>query len=304
MAGSGRRRPLRISDIVFGIGPMINAAGRMADAGQAVRLLLTQEPKVADDYVRVLTHRNRLRKEYDRRLAEEAATMFEEMPDRESRSSLVLYQPHWHQGVVGIAASRMVERFHRPSIILTRSDQLVVGSARSVRGLDIHEAIHRCRDLLVEFGGHRHAAGLKMDPGNVAAFQDRFEAVVRDMLPPGALAPTVEYAAELPLQEITPAFWRILRQFAPFGPGNRSPVFLARRVRDAGFSRILRGNHLRLSIRQEGSAVFSGIAFGRADAYAKVATRRPFDLCFSLEEDRFQGDNRLQLVVKDLRFSD
>lgn len=304
LAASGRRRPVRISDIVFGIGPMINAAGRMADAEQAVKLLLTRDPKVADDYVRVLAHRNGLRREYDRRLAEEAAAMFEEMPDREERSSLVLYQPHWHQGVVGIAASRMVERFHRPSIILTRSDHLVVGSARSVRGLDIHEAIHRCRDLLIDFGGHRHAAGLKMPPGNVAVFQDRFEAVVREMLPPGAPAPTVGYAAELPLREITPAFWRILRQFAPFGPGNRNPVFLARGVRDAGFSRVLRGNHLRLSVRQGDSAVFAGIAFDQGGAYAKVATRRPFDICFSLEEDRFRGDDRIQLVVKDLRFSE
>jgi single-stranded-DNA-specific exonuclease len=297
---SGRKRPLSISDIVFGLAPMINAAGRLADADQAVKLMLSREKKVAFDHARVLEHRNKLRKEFDRRMAEEARDLFLETPEWESRRSVVLYQPHWHKGVVGIVASRMVEQFHRPTIILTESNGMAVGSARSVRGFDIHEAIRMCDDLLVSFGGHSHAAGLTLRKEDVPSFQDRFEGVAQTILDPLCLIPRIDIAAELNLEEITPKFLRLLQKFAPFGPGNRNPVFVSRGVRDNGYSRLLKGNHLRLSIIQEDSQPFQGIAFGMGPRISEIAKGRPFDICYTIEENEWQGSRMARLVVKDL----
>ncbi len=297
---SQRQRPLSISDIVFGLAPMINAAGRLADADQAVKLMLSHNRKIAEDYARVLEYRNKLRKEFDQRIAEEAAELFEEMPDWEDRRSLVLYQPHWHKGVVGIVASRMVERFHRPSIILTESGGNIVGSARSVKGFDIHEAIHSCQDLLINFGGHTHAAGLTLAPENLPYFQDRFEGYVSSHLSEDLLHPVIHYAAELNLEEITPKFWRILHQFGPFGPGNRNPIFLTRGVTDTGYSKTLKGIHLKLSVKQNQSKAFSGIAFGLGEKVDQVISQQPFDLFYTLEENKWQGKRMLQLGVKDI----
>ncbi len=295
-----RERPLSISDIVFGLAPMINAAGRLADADQAVKLMLAHNRKIAEDYARVLEHRNKLRKEFDQRIAEEAAELFQEMPDWEDRRSIVLYQPHWHKGVVGIVASRMVEKFHRPSIILTESGGKVVGSARSVRGYDVHQAIHSCEDLLINFGGHTHAAGLTLAPENLPYFQDRFEGYVSSTLTEDLMQPIQYYAAELDFAQITPKFWRILHQFGPFGPGNRNPVFLTRGVTDTGYSRTLKKEHLHLSVQQKDSKVFSGVAFGRGSEAGKVLNREPFDLYYTLEENKWQGKRTLQLAVKDI----
>ncbi len=299
---SKRQRPLTISDIVFGLGPLINAAGRLADAQQAVRMMLSQAASVAYDYGRVLEHRNNLRKEFDQRIAKEARDLFLSDPFCESRKSIVLYQPHWHKGVVGIVASRMVEEFHRPTIILTESEGKIVGSARSIQGFDIHEAIGMCKDLLITFGGHTHAAGLSLYPENLLFFQERFEAVVDTLANPAIFTPEIEVACELPLTDLTPNFWTILRQFAPFGPGNPNPVFVARGVQDTGYSRVLKGNHLRLAIGQSGSAAFSGIAFGRGDEYANMSFRRPFDICFNLEANNWNQQTTVQLMVKDLKF--
>ncbi len=303
LIGASRREPpLTISDIVFGLGPMINAAGRLADADQAVRLMLAAEMSVAVDYARVLSHRNDLRREFDQRIAGEAQQLFEQDPRWPERRSMVLYQPHWHKGVVGIAAARMVEQYHRPAIILTESEGKIVGSARSIRGFDIHKAIGRCRDLLVSFGGHAHAAGLSLFPENLVAFQERFEAVVETTASPDIFAPEISVAAEIELKDITPAFWHILRQFAPFGPGNRNPNFVVRGVRDTGYSRSLRSNTLRLAVAQPGSTPQYGVAFGQGAALEKVQTRRPFDICFNLQENRWDGHTSLQMVVKDMQF--
>ncbi len=299
---SKRQRPLCISDIVFGLGPIINAAGRLADADQAVRLLLSKSKEVAFDYGRVLVHRNTLRKEFDQRIATEAKALFQQNPDWATTRSIVLYQPHWHKGVIGIAAARMVEQFHRPAIILTKSEQMVVGSARSIPGFDMHQAIKKCEDLLISFGGHTHAAGLTLRPGDVLFFQERFEAVADLMISDEMLVPVIELASEMSLKDLTPAFWNILKQFAPFGPGNMSPVFVARQVKDIGYSKVLSGNHLRLAIKQDDSAPFYGIAFDSGAWHAKIATKQPFDLCFSLNENNWNDNTYLQLQVKDLKF--
>ncbi|MFN7119950.1 MAG: single-stranded-DNA-specific exonuclease RecJ, partial [Saprospiraceae bacterium] len=254
---SKRPRPLTISDIVFGLGPMINAAGRLADAQQAVRMLLSNDANVAYDYGRVLENRNKLRKEFDQRIFQEARELFLQDPNWRERKSIVLYQPHWHKGVVGIVASRMVDEFHRPTIILTDSDGKVAGSARSIPGFDIHEAIGMSKKLLITFGGHAHAAGLSLYPEDVPYFQDRFEATVTTLATPDIFEPEIEVAAEIQLTAITPGFWNILKQFAPFGPGNHNPTFVARSVQDVGYSRILTGNHLRICVKQGDSMPFS-----------------------------------------------
>lgn len=294
---SRRTRPLSISDIVFGLAPMINAAGRLADADHAVKLMLAQDRYVAAEYARVLEYRNQLRRDFDQRTAEEAGALF---ADYESeRSSIVLYQPHWHKGIVGIAAARMVERFHRPAILLTRSGHIATGSARSVPGFDLHEALGLCSDLLISYGGHAHAAGLSLLPENVPAFWDRFEAVTQLLLPREALRRVIAVHAEIDFEEITPGFWKILRQFAPFGPGNRSPVFVTRGVSDTGFSRLLKGAHIKLSLRQ-GKQVFSGIAFQQAEVFPIVAGRRQVDICYTLEENTWDDRTALELMVKDI----
>lgn len=299
---SKREPPLTISDIVFGIGPMINAAGRLADAEQAVRLMLSAEPSVAADYARVLEYRNQLRREFDQRIAQEARELWERHPNWQEKRSIVLYQPHWHKGVVGIVAARMVENYHRPTIILTRSGNHVVGSARSVRGFDIHQAIGMCSDLLISYGGHAHAAGLTMRPEDVLFFQDRFDAVVDTLASDDVFVPEIQVDAEIDLTDITDNFWNILRQFAPFGPCNRSPVFVCRNVRDTGYSRLLKESHVRLTIGQPGSPAFYGIAFGQGADFKRVKTRKPFDVCFTLQENKWAGKSSLQLMVKDMKF--
>lgn len=299
---SKRQRPLSISDVVFGLGPMINAAGRLADAQQAVRMLLSNDANVAYDYGRVLETRNKLRKEFDQRIFQEARALFLKDPNWRERKSIVLYQPHWHKGVVGIVAARMVDEFHRPTIILTDSDGKVAGSARSIPGFDIHEAIGMSKNLLVSFGGHAHAAGLSLYPEDVIYFQERFEATVSTLAAPTIFEADIEVAAAIQLEEITPSFWNILKQFAPFGPGNHNPTFVAKGVQDVGYSRILTGNHLRICVKQGSSESFVGIAFGRGDDFSKVWTRQPFDLCFNLQENHWQDRTSLQLMVKDMKF--
>jgi len=299
---SGRQHPLTVSDIVFGLGPMINAAGRLADAGQAVRLLLSNEVDTAADYARILEYRNKLRREFDQRVAEEARALLTEETDWEQRCSIVLYQKHWHKGVVGIVASRMVEQFSRPAIVLTESEGRLVGSARSVAGFDLYEGLRACKDLLISFGGHTHAAGLSLMPQNLQIFKDRFETIAQVALSQTPPVPVVNIAAEIELKDITPKFWNILRQFAPFGPGNRNPVFAVHGAVNAGYSRLLTGNHLRLSVKQNDAPIFYGVAFGQGDVLPKILSGKPFDLCFTIEEQTWEERTSLQLMVKDLKF--
>lgn len=298
---SGRNRPLNISDIVFGIAPMINAAGRLADAEQASRLMLAEDKAVADEYARVLGQRNKIRKEFDQRTAEEAKALYLQNAYLANRQSLVLFQAHWHKGIVGITASRMVEAFHRPTVILTEAGGLAVGSARSVQGFDLYEALELCKDLLINYGGHAHAAGLSLRPENVPAFADRFEGAVTTLLNGEQLIPEVKIAATIQLEEITTKFWRILKQFAPFGPHNRSPVFASYGVRDTGASRELKNNHLELFLQQGNSPVFKGIGFGLGHHLKAIKKHATLDICYTLQENLWQGKRSLQLVVRDIK---
>ena len=300
---SGRKRPFNISDIVFGLAPMLNAAGRLADAGQASKLMLATDKTVAYEHARVLQHRNKIRKEFDQRTVEEAKAIYAQNTDWVQRQSLILYQPHWHKGIVGITASRMVEAIHKPTVILTEANGMAVGSARSVPGFDLHEALSMCEDLLINFGGHAYAAGLSLRPTDVPAFTDRFEGAVASLLAGQVVVPEISIAAAIKLEEITPKFWRVLKQFAPFGPQNRSPVFACYDVQDTGASRILRGEHLELLIKQGNSPVFKGIGFGLGHHLDLIRKTDRFDVCFTLQENTWQGNRNLQLVIRDVKGS-
>jgi single-stranded-DNA-specific exonuclease len=297
---SGRRYPLEVSDVVFGIGPMINAAGRLGDARDAVRVLLAAERSSALEAAGNLAVRNRERKQADQSTADAARHRVLDDPAAAVRKSIVLFDPGWHKGIVGIVASRIVEQFHRPAVILTESRGKAVGSARSVPGFDLHAALSRCEHLFSSFGGHAFAAGVQMPVENVPVFTALFEKIVCETMPPEAETPEIEISGMLDFADITPAFWRTLRQFAPFGPGNMTPVFWAKGVTDTGQSRLLTNNHVRLSVRQASGPVFSGVGFGLGEAFQAVQGG-PFDLAFSLFDDDWQGERVLALMVRGIR---
>ena len=222
------------------------------------------------------------------------------------RNSTVLYNPEWHKGVIGIVASRLLDHFYRPTVVLTRSNGMVTGSARSVNGFDLYKAIESCSDLLVNFGGHKYAAGLTMKVQNLQRFKERFEQAVSDNIDPDQLIPVVEIDTELQLTEITDKFFRILKQFQPFGPENTSPVFLSENVVDNGYGRTVgaNGEHLKLTLIQEENPfeVFPAIGFHRGSDFAKVNKGVPFDICYQLMENDFRGRVDLQIHILDMKF--
>ena len=291
---SNIQQPYTISDIVFGLAPRLNAAGRLDDARHAVNLLIAGTMKEAKELVSALEYQNTLRKEFDRRLVEEALDL------EATHKSLVLFKEHWHKGVLGIAAAKLAKRYFRPSVVLSASNELITGSARSVGNFDLYQALQMCEDLLVNFGGHRHAAGLSLRRTDLIPFTDRFEAAVQLLSAEEPFENTLYYTP-IQLADITPSFWKILKQFAPFGPANRNPTFYCSGVVDTGFSRILKGEHLRLSIKQGQSDYFTGIGFGMGVYYETIKTKQPFDICFSIQENHWQGETHLQLMVKGIR---
>jgi len=296
-----RPKPLTIMDLVFGLGPMINAAGRLGDARDAVKLLLSADKNSALDAAQHLVRRNSDRRTVDYATADEARQRFRDVPGWEEKKSIVLFDPAWHKGVIGISASRIAEDFYKPTVILTQSNGRAVGSARSVRGFDLYAALQHCEDLFFSYGGHAHAAGMQMPLENVHAFTERFENVVRDSIVPESESPSIDIAAKIELNQITREFWAVLRQFEPFGPHNMSPVFWAENVRDTGHSRLLDNNHVRLSICQgNGKPIFTGIGFSLGKAFEAVKNA-PFDIAFSLREEAWQGTRKLAMYVKDIR---
>ncbi|MFT5168842.1 MAG: single-stranded-DNA-specific exonuclease, partial [Saprospiraceae bacterium] len=298
---SSKKEKLKIEDIVFGIGPMINAAGRIGDAKQAVRLLLSEDSAVTADYARLLKQRNQLRKEFDKSIVAEAIAIHENTAGWEEQKSIVLFHPEWHKGVIGIAASRIVDRYYRPTIILTESNGKAVGSARSIPGFDIYETIKSCSHLLENFGGHQHAAGLTLAIENVPQFKNAFEEAVQARHSSPAKEPEIKYFAELSLNELTADFWKALQAFAPFGPLNRNPVFASRNVVDAGYSQLLKEKHLRLHIYQKDSFSVKAIAFNQEVHFSKIKSQA-FDICYTIQENHWRDKVTLQLNVKDIKF--
>ncbi|PSK94917.1 single-stranded-DNA-specific exonuclease RecJ [Taibaiella chishuiensis] len=295
-------RDLNISDLVFIIAPRINAAGRMDDARKAIDLFIEEDPLRSKELAEVLHADNFDRKEVDKSMTEEAINLMQQDVAGANNKSTVLFQPHWHKGVVGIVASRLIDHYYRPTIVLTESNGKVTGSARSVNGFNIYEAIHQCGDLLENYGGHYFAAGMTMHPDNLAAFRERFEQVVRDTIEPGSLQPVIDIDAEIRLSDITPGFFNIIRQFEPYGPTNLRPVFMSRAVSDwKGYSRVVKEMHIRFVVAQQEGFSITGIGFGMVDKFGLVAGGQPFDIIYTIDENEWNGSKTLQLKVIDIR---
>ena len=298
----GAREPLHIYNLVFMIAPRVNAAGRMDDARKAVQLFVSETYEEALTYAELLHNDNSERKEADASITEEALELILQQKTWITRKSTVVYQPHWHKGVVGIVASRLIEHHYRPTVVLTESGGYVAGSARSVPGFNLYEAIHACREYLLGYGGHFAAAGLTLHKDHIDAFREKFEEVVAASITEDQLMPVLLIDAEIRLSDITDTFYNIIRQMEPFGPGNMTPVFVARGVKDDG-SRIVKEKHLRFKIRQENKS-FTGIGFQLAHKFSVIESGRPFDIVFKIDENEWQGQKNLQLRVEDVRTSD
>ncbi|MFN7294715.1 MAG: single-stranded-DNA-specific exonuclease RecJ, partial [Bacteroidota bacterium] len=296
-------KKLSISDIVFTIAPRINAAGRIASGNTAVELLISDNPEDALSSGEEINNTNSERKTLDQHITKHAFSMVEEDKNSHLKKSTVVYHPEWHKGVVGIVASRLTEKFYRPTIVLTSSNGMATGSARSVKDFDVYKAIEACSDLLEQYGGHKYAAGLTLKTENIPSFIEKFEQIVSATIEDHLLTPEVEIDAEIKLTDLDAKFLRILKQLAPFGPGNMAPVFLARGVSDKGYARIVGNNHLKLDIYQEDTRLcFPAIAFNAADKYGSVSEKGTFDICFTVEENEFNGTTTLQLNIKDIKF--
>ena len=300
---SDLKRQLSINNLVFMIAPRVNAAGRMDDARKAVQMFIAPSFEEALSYAEMLHSDNTDRKEADISITEEALAIIEKEGDLAKRHSTVVYQPHWHKGVVGIVASRLIEKYYRPTVVLTRSGDVVAGSARSVSGFNLYEAIHACREHLLGYGGHFAAAGMTLLPEQVPLFRAKFEEIVSSTIEPRLLVPEITIDAAIQFRDLTPSFFKILSQMEPFGPENARPVFMAARVFDSGYSRIVKDFHIRFSLRQE-NIIFNGIGFNMADRFSLLQGGRPVDLVFTLDENEWNGEKHLQLKVLDLRLSE
>ncbi|GAB4133171.1 MAG: single-stranded-DNA-specific exonuclease RecJ [Raineya sp.] len=306
VAGFSENKDMTITNVVFGIGPRINAAGRIEHANNAVKLLICKNEEEADSYVRLIQENNNDRKDFDKNITQEALQMIEANQMQNAKST-VLYKENWHKGVIGIVASRCIEHYHRPTIILTHSNGKAAGSARSVPDFDVHEAIEACSDLLEQFGGHKHAAGLTLKIENISAFQQRFEQVVAAKILPEQLVPRIDVDMKLPLRSANDRFMRILNQIAPFGPGNMQPTFVSENVVALPDSTKLVGKdepqiHLKFKVKQTDSAEFDCIAFGMGQHIERISSGQPFHICYHLEENHFNGKTTLQLRIKDIKF--
>jgi single-stranded-DNA-specific exonuclease len=299
----GITKPLSISDLVFVIGPRVNAAGRMDDARKAVEFFIETDPERIHDLASALHSDNDDRKEVDKSITEEALAMIANDEMLLSRKSTVLYQPHWHKGVVGIVASRLIDHYYRPTILLTSANGKATGSARSVSGFNIYEAIHECRDLLDNYGGHFFAAGVTMREERIHDFITRFEEIVSARITPEQQVPEIEIDAEIPLSLVKPAFFNLIKQFEPFGPANMRPLFITRNLYDyQGNSNIVKELHLRVCAHQKNGPIVEGIGFNLSSKY-DIVRNGPFDMVYHIEENEYNGNVRLQVRVVDIRAS-
>jgi single-stranded-DNA-specific exonuclease len=301
MQVAGRTGTYTISDVVFLLGPRINAAGRIDDAKHAVELLIACHEDKAREKGDMINIRNTERKGHDQQITDEALSMIDNDEVMIARKSTVVFNENWHKGVIGIVASRLTEKYYRPTIVLTRSNGHVAGSARSVLGYDLYEALCGCSDLLIQFGGHKYAAGLTMHPENVPAFIEKFESVVGSTITDEQLIQQVSIDAEIELKDIDAKFFRILSQFAPFGPENMSPIFLSKNVYVSGNAGLVGSAHIKMSVMQPGSAAFSSIAFNQGELLPQLKPGIPFDICYTIEENVWRDQRTIQLNIKAIR---
>jgi single-stranded-DNA-specific exonuclease len=300
---SGFVKKLEINSLVFIIAPRVNAAGRMDEGRKAVLMFVAESVEEAMKWAEELHIDNTNRKEADTNITEEALAIIGGDEILINRKSTVLFQPHWHKGVVGIVASRLIEHYYRPTIVLTQSGEYVAGSARSVSGFNVYEAIHQCKDLLLGYGGHFYAAGMTMATDKVDAFCQKFEEVVEATIHPELLIPEIVVDAEISFSDVRRPFYDILCQMEPFGPENLRPVFISRKVYNTGYSKIVKDLHLRFSLKQD-EFVLTGIGFNMADKMPLLESNLPMDVVFKIDENEWNGEKILQLKIIDLKLSD
>jgi single-stranded-DNA-specific exonuclease len=296
-------RKLIISDLVFLVGPRINAAGRMESGRKAVELLKSANREEVELIAKEIDENNKQRKDLDKQATEQAKEMLNASKDLASKKTTVVYGETWHKGVIGIVASRLIEQYYKPTIVFTKSNDLITGSARSVKDFDIYAAIESCSHLLTHFGGHKFAAGLSLPEKNLEEFKALFEKQVENSISDSQMVPEIEIDLEIELGNITPRLFRILKQFAPFGPENNIPIFCSKRLMDTGFARTVGSKHLKLSAvsREKSSFPFDCIGFGLAEYQKEVSKGSMFDICYQIDENDFQGKTSLQLNLKDLK---
>lgn len=298
-------KEITINDLVFLVGPRINAAGRMDTGRSSVHLLISDKLEKVTQLGELINIHNNDRRELDFKTTNEAVSQIQNNPEHEKRLSLVVYHPEWSKGVIGIVASRLVEQFYKPTIVLTLYDGVITGSARSVKEFDLYNALSKCSHLLEHFGGHTFAAGLSLNPKNLDEFIETFEKVVASTIQENSKTPTIEIDEEIDLKDINENFYEILKRFAPFGPGNMIPLFATSNVSDSGKGRIVGQNHLKLSVFQKDKRSYplDAIAFGFKNDYEKISKGDPFHICYQIEHNCWQGRTSLQLCVKDIKFN-
>jgi single-stranded-DNA-specific exonuclease len=296
-------KTISITDVVFILAPRINAAGRIEHGKFAVELLTAMDDAIAIAYAAGVNKNNLDRRSLDKEITTQALAMVAGSAEMQTRKSTVVFKADWHKGVVGIVASRLIEKYYRPTIVLTESNGTATGSARSVKDFDVYEAIEACHSLLIQFGGHKYAAGLTMDIKNVDAFILQFEKEVAARIMDEQLIPVIEYDMELSFENIDKDFFAEIKQFGPFGPGNMSPIFLSRKVYDRGWARVVGEKHLRMDLESAGNInrILPAIAFGKGDFFLSLANKNEMDICYSIEENEYNGKVSLQLNVKDMR---
>ena len=295
------KKKLTITDVVFIIAPRINAAGRIKHGNYAVELLTEMNYEAALDFAASIEKFNLERKELDKKITYEALQQIESANEKE-KFSTVVYSENWHKGVIGIVASRLIESFYRPTLVFTKSGNKLAASARSVKGFDVYEALNECSEFIEQFGGHKYAAGLTLDPKNYSAFKNKFEEVVKASIDKKLLIPEITIDLELELSEITPKFFRILQQMGPFGPQNMKPVFKTTSVRDNGYGKTVGADksHLKLSIIDGADKkTYNAIGFGLGNKIKSI--KGDFDIAYSLDENEWKGNTSIQLILKDLK---
>ncbi|MEM8846287.1 MAG: single-stranded-DNA-specific exonuclease RecJ [Bacteroidota bacterium] len=300
--GQLKKKVLTISDVVFVIAPRINAAGRMKHGGYAVQLLVEEDLEAAQKWAGEIEQFNMDRRQLDQEITEEALLQIKENSE-EDRFTSVVYDENWHKGVIGIVASRLTETYYRPTLVFTKSGDKLAASARSVKGFDVYNALDACSEHLEQFGGHKYAAGLTLLEEQYEKFKLQFESVVSSTIDTTLLEPEISIDAQIELSQITPKLYRILKQFAPFGPGNMTPVFITSQVQDTGYGKCVgeNENHLKASVKQNGSLPISAIGFNLGNCKDKITNNKSFDIVFSLDENEWNGNVSLQLKLRDIR---
>jgi single-stranded-DNA-specific exonuclease len=300
---SGVKTKFSINNVVFIIAPRVNAAGRMDDARKAVLMFVETDYNKALEYAEMLQSDNVDRKEADSAITEEAFAIIGADEILVNRSSTVVFKTHWHKGVVGIVASRLIEKYYRPTVVLTQNGNIVSGSARSVSGFNLYEAIHACREHLIGYGGHFAAAGLTMYPENVDAFSRKFEEIVLSVIDPLMLVPEIVIDAGISFEDLKMSFYNIVTQMEPFGPENMRPVFIAKNVADTGYSKIVKDQHIKFVVKKD-NTIITGIGFNLSNKFYLLQMKNTLDMVFTLDENEWNGERRLQLKVIDLRLSE